>query len=361
MHRTTPSAHRSPTLTIASPQGKKRKQIAGEISLPRKPHKVTIKQKAKTTSIPPTSDDKERDEIAEATFLSLALHKIALADEAQENVAKVPEQLEEKIHKMVEGDEDEESYASEFADSMFNDDNDDTPDDDKNVDDEDKDVDVEKKDDGAEDKDNDDQTDQALVGTHASGSFETRNQQMQTLIPTPNRSPRKYLSLDKTIYKELTVLVSPTTATTSKVKSKQGFSSNKKKILPRIIAGMSRRCGQIRNHIKNKFVTHEHWSKLMQSRSLETRNQQMQTLIPTPNRSPRKDFSTHAPKIIEELFQKHMQNTTLNLYPKTSSSTAAISTVDLQHQLYLTMKSKPQDQVADLELWEILKTKFEKP
>ncbi|GKC30204.1 hypothetical protein Tco_1037498 [Tanacetum coccineum] len=43
-------------------------------------------------------------------------------------------------------------------------------------------------------------------------------------------------------------------------------------------------------------------------------------------------------------------NTALNLYPTTSSSTIDISTADLQHQLYLNMKSKPQDQAADLEL-----------
>ncbi|GJT41789.1 hypothetical protein Tco_0941654 [Tanacetum coccineum] len=42
-----------------------------------------------------------------------------------------------------------------------------------------------------------------------------------------------------------------------------------------------------------------------------------------------------------------MQNTTLNLYPTTSSSTAEISTADLQQQLYLNMKSKLQDQAAD--------------
>ncbi|GKF17030.1 hypothetical protein Tco_0061948, partial [Tanacetum coccineum] len=73
------------------------------------------------------------------------------------------------------------------------------------------------------------------------------------------------------------------------------------------------------------------------------------------------EFATHGPKMIEELFRKHMQNTTLNLYPTTSSSTAEISTADLQQQLYLNMKSKPQDQAADPELWEILKVKFEKP
>ncbi|GKB59708.1 hypothetical protein Tco_0915894 [Tanacetum coccineum] len=63
-----------------------------------------------------------------------------------------------------------------------------------------------------------------------------------------------------------------------------------------------------------------------------------------------KEFATHAPKLIEGLFQKHMQNTTLNMYPTTSSSTAEISIADLQHQLYLKMKSKPQDQAVDPEL-----------
>ncbi|GJS91764.1 hypothetical protein Tco_0774400, partial [Tanacetum coccineum] len=57
--------------------------------------------------------------------------------------------------------------------------------------------------------------------------------------------------------------------------------------------------------------------------------------------------------MIEELLRKHMQNTTLNLYP--TPSTPSSSTADLQHQLYLNMKSKPQDQEADPELWEILK------
>ncbi|GJW96410.1 retrovirus-related pol polyprotein from transposon TNT 1-94 [Tanacetum coccineum] len=82
----------------------------------------TIKRKKQSTpSIPPPSDDRERDEIAEATLLSLTLHKTALAVEAQENIAKVQENLaKEEINKMVEGNEDEDSYASEFADSVLN-------------------------------------------------------------------------------------------------------------------------------------------------------------------------------------------------------------------------------------------------
>ncbi|GJV08900.1 hypothetical protein Tco_1346556 [Tanacetum coccineum] len=70
-----------------------------------------------------------------------------------------------------------------------------------------------------------------------------------------------------------------------------------------------------------------------------------------------KEFVTHGPKLIEELFRKHMQNTTLNLYFKTKSSTATTSSADLQQQLYLSMKTNPQDQAADLEIWEILKAK----
>ncbi|GKD52390.1 hypothetical protein Tco_1281366 [Tanacetum coccineum] len=160
-HRSTPKAHRTPTLTTASPQGKKRKRRAGETSSPRKPLKVTIRQKKQSTPlIPPPGDDRERNEVAKATILSLTLHKIALAAEAQENIAKVQEKLdEEEIEKIVEGDEDEESYASEFADSMINDDVNDSgtriqpgshkeyP---ENVNDDDEEIEKEKKDDDVE-------------------------------------------------------------------------------------------------------------------------------------------------------------------------------------------------------------------
>ncbi|GKB48197.1 hypothetical protein Tco_0898950 [Tanacetum coccineum] len=74
-----------------------------------------------------------------------------------------------------------------------------------------------------------------------------------------------------------------------------------------------------------------------------------------------KEFATYVHEIIVELFQKHMQNTTVNLYPTTSSLTATTLTMDIQHQFYLTMKSNNQDQTADPELWDILKAKYKKP
>ncbi|GKA59669.1 hypothetical protein Tco_0758982 [Tanacetum coccineum] len=286
-----------------------------------------------TTPIPPPSNDRERDEVAKTTLLSLSLHKTTIAVEAQENVAKVQEKLEEEEkEKMVEGKDDDESYASEFPDLVFNDNDDSSTrikpeshnknpeivDDDDETEKEKKD---EKKDD-IEDKDNDDQTDHTLARPI----------------------------------------------------------SNKSKILPRSIPGMCRRRGLIRTHLQSTFVTNEffmgkirevldHCNTVVPELTFARINEMLKEEIPrlvnqdreiVPKNVPElvsKEFADHAPVIIAKLFQKHMQNTTLNLYPATSSSTDTTSTVDIQHQLYLTMKSNPQDQAANPELWDILKAK----
>nr|GEX53956.1 putative RNA-directed DNA polymerase [Tanacetum cinerariifolium] len=73
-----------------SSEEEEEEEIAREISSLRKSLKVTIRQKKKsTTPILPPGDERERDEMAEATLLSLTLHKTALAAKAQENVAKL--------------------------------------------------------------------------------------------------------------------------------------------------------------------------------------------------------------------------------------------------------------------------------
>ncbi|GKA27177.1 hypothetical protein Tco_0713345 [Tanacetum coccineum] len=130
-------------------------------------------RKPSTTSTPPPGDDKERDDIAEASILSLTLHKIALAAEAQENVAKVQDKIiKEDIDKFFD-DEEDNSYASAFSD-------------------------LEKKDDGKDDDDkdvdDDDHVDHALVRKKVSGSSEIRNEKMQTPILSPPRSPGKDFS-----------------------------------------------------------------------------------------------------------------------------------------------------------------------
>nr|GEY46480.1 retrovirus-related Pol polyprotein from transposon TNT 1-94 [Tanacetum cinerariifolium] len=200
----------------------------------RKSLKVTIKQKKpSTTSILPPSDARERDEIAEATLLSLTLYKTAIAVKAQENVAKVQEKLEEEeISNMVEKRRSHKEHPKNIDDDdeTVVEKKDDKKDDDKANDDE-------KKDDD-EDKDNDGHTDHTFVGSQETGSMETRKEKMQTPITSPTRSLRKNLSSDKTLSQELTATVSPFTATTSKVKrkykakSKAKSTSIKSKILP---------------------------------------------------------------------------------------------------------------------------------
>ncbi|GJR10913.1 hypothetical protein Tco_0793565 [Tanacetum coccineum] len=275
---------------------KKRKQVSGETSLLKKSLKVTIQQvKQSTTPIPPPSDDKEMDKIAKAILLSLTMHKTAIIVEVQENVAKVQEKiLEEDIAKMVDG-KNEESYSSEFAYSIFQDDDDDSsnriePRSHKknpktvDVDDEnEKEKKDDKKDDDNDDDNNDDHTDHTLVKAQMAGSLETRNKKMQTLIPSPPRSPRTNLSSDKSLSQELTDTVSPSPATTSQDQSKTKRISNKYRHLP----GALHRMGRV--------VV----DTIIQER--DAFQDEVPALIS-------KEFVNHAPKIIEELFKNHMKN-----------------------------------------------------
>ncbi|GKA16885.1 hypothetical protein Tco_0696722 [Tanacetum coccineum] len=279
---------------------KKRIQVAEETSSLRKSLKVTIKQKQeRTTPIPPPSYDKERDEIVKEKFeeeeianmvegdvviikVRVILHLRSSAGDSNDThhcgeedpyVGKRVEIIALNVFKpkssssvsskgstflgipivsstssglkAKEGDEDEESYASEFADSMLNDDDNsgtriepkshkENP---KNVDDDDDENDKEKKDEGnrddAEDKDNDDHSDHTLVESKEIGSIETRKEKMQTPILSPTRCPRTNLSSDKTLSQELTESVSPSTAKSSKAKRKSRFISRKCKIILR--------------------------------------------------------------------------------------------------------------------------------
>ncbi|GKA63191.1 hypothetical protein Tco_0762797, partial [Tanacetum coccineum] len=220
MNRNTPRDPRTPTVSASPQETKKRKQTAGESSSRR----ITIKKKKQSTpSIPPPRDDRERDEMAEATILSLTLHKTALDAEAKENIAKVQEMLaQEEIDKLVDGDDHDESSTSAFADTLLNDDGDDTgsklepgsykehP---EHVFD---DTEQKKKDEEVE-KDNEvvqivkettiDDTSVTMKEEvvmekeviDMSGSQEIKKEQKQTPIPSPIRSPRNDSSSGKTI------------------------------------------------------------------------------------------------------------------------------------------------------------------
>nr|GEU48419.1 hypothetical protein [Tanacetum cinerariifolium] len=265
-----------------------------------------------------SNDDRERDEIAEATLLSLTMHKAAIVAEAQENVAKVQEKLiEEDIEKMVYG-KDEESYA-------------------KTVDDDDEEEKKYDKKDGDNDaNDNDDYTDYTLVKTQ-----------------------------------EWTDTVSPTPDTTSQDHSKPTFS--KTKVLPGSIAGMGIRRGINKKHMKTTYVTNKYFQEkireipnllknLVPKLTVAKTNELIKEVVPrranaaimrdkeiAPNDISdliSQEFATYAPKIIEELFKSHMQNTVLNMYPITTRD--PYSTIDKPTTGLVYLNNKEEKRVMYL-------------
>ncbi|GKC58506.1 hypothetical protein Tco_1086104 [Tanacetum coccineum] len=169
-------------------------------------------------------------------------------------------------------------------------------------------------------KDDDDHDDHALIKTRRTRSLKVRTEKMQTPIPSPSRTPRKDLSLDKAITEELTG-----------IKEKVGEVLHD--IVPKIAL----------NATKDRSEDNLPW---IVANAVKKERESSQAAIPVLTSQ---EFTAHAPKITEELFRIHMQNTILNVHPTTSASTATI-TSDLQEQLYLKMKSDLQAQVVDPEL-----------
>ncbi|GJT71124.1 hypothetical protein Tco_1030410 [Tanacetum coccineum] len=314
----TTRAPRAPTISASPQETKKRKQTAGESSSRR----IIIKKKKQSIpSIPPLGDDRERNEMAEATILSLTLHKTTLESEAKENVAKVQEMLaQEEIDKLVDGEEDEESSASAFTDIVLND-NDDgigsklEPESYKEHPEYVSDDDEKMKKDSAQ-----------------------KNEEVVTEKEVVDMS-------DKTISEELAATVTPTTATSFKTPStttrqKKSF-SHRIRNLPGSIAGMYRRRGLIRSHIKNKFITRESFAKkikevlqqcniivpaLTVTKTNEIIKKEMPRLVKLAVDKDREVSPVDIFGIVSKAFTAHA---TLNLYPESRSSTATKSSADL--------------------------------
>ncbi|GJY84197.1 hypothetical protein Tco_0497573 [Tanacetum coccineum] len=297
-------------------------------------------QKPTSTTPLPLSDDREHDEIIEVTQLSLALDKTVKVYEEHQNMAIVEKKmLDENVEKLVDGEE--QSDGTDFADTVLLIDEDSSDrlelgshkeNSEKNHDDDDDDVKKDDKKDDDDDNDDDDHDVHLLIRTQVTGSLEIRTEKMHTPIPSPSRSPRIDLSSDMAIAQELTVSVSPTPTTSSQDRTKP-ISRRYTHIL-----------GVVRRMCMRRVVN-----------AVKKERESSQDVVPALISQ---EFVTHAPKIIEELFRIYMQNTVLNVHPTTSTSTATTS--DLQQQLYLKMKSDLQAQVADPELWDVLKAKFEK-
>ncbi|GJY75288.1 hypothetical protein Tco_0480404, partial [Tanacetum coccineum] len=189
---------------------RKRKQTSEETSLPKPYLKSRVKQiKISDTPIQQPSDDKEREEESYASeFVDLVFQ-----DDDDDSGDRI-EPVSHKKHPKIVDDNDDETKKE------------------KKDDDE---TEKEKKDDDNDDDVNDDHTDHTLDETQKMGSLETRKEKIQTLIPSPFRSPRTDLSLDKDLSQELTVNVAPTPATTSQDPIKTKHISSKYTHIPRAL------------------------------------------------------------------------------------------------------------------------------
>ncbi|GKC37422.1 hypothetical protein Tco_1049806, partial [Tanacetum coccineum] len=184
-----------------------------------------------------------------------------------------------KQKQVVEVRQDDESYASKFVASMLNDDDDDdsgnrlepgSHKENPEVIHDDNDNKAEKKDEKKDDE---------------MGSLEIRTEKMQTPIPTPPRSPKIILSLDKNINQELSVTVSPSTTTSSKDPHKKRHISNKYSHLPTTN-------DLIKANLKRVVA-----DTVIQERDA------FQSKVPALIS---KEFDAQTPKIIEELFKNYV-------------------------------------------------------
>ncbi|GJT02576.1 hypothetical protein Tco_0823745 [Tanacetum coccineum] len=245
-------------------ESKKRKQTARESSSRRV---IIKKKKPNTPSIPPPGDDRERDEMAKATILSLILHKTALDAEAKENIAKVQEILEqEEIDKLVDGDEDEDSYASAFADSVINNDDDDTgsmlePESHKEH------------------------------PEHVSDDDEMKSAKKNNEVVIEKEV------VDMSGSQEITKEQKTPSTTT---RQKKSFTAKIRR-LPGSMASMCRRRGLIRSHIKTKFITREFFVEKIKE-VIQHFNKDREVSLVDISGMVSKEFAAHGPKLIEELF-----------------------------------------------------------
>nr|GEW42258.1 hypothetical protein [Tanacetum cinerariifolium] len=94
-HRSTPRAHRTPTVTTASTRGKKRKQSAGKTTSPMKSLKVTIKQKQ-------VDGGKKDEESYASKFVAFMIH-----DDVDDSGNKLEPESYKENPKQVDDNENE--------------------------------------------------------------------------------------------------------------------------------------------------------------------------------------------------------------------------------------------------------------
>ncbi|GJY97171.1 hypothetical protein Tco_0514081 [Tanacetum coccineum] len=147
---------------------------------------------------------------------------------------------------------------------------------------------------------------------------------MQTLIPTPPRSPRTILSSDKNMTQELTDPVPlPTTTTSNTPHSKQRISSLYNHLPEELIKNNLKPCIAA-------TIIEDHDAFRLEVTDLISQ-----------------EFNAQAPKIIVELFKNYVQSNVIQIHPTIIISNETSSSADLQQQLEDEINSHHDDHQED--------------
>ncbi|GJY59583.1 hypothetical protein Tco_0459475 [Tanacetum coccineum] len=117
----------------------------------------------------------------------------------------------------------------------------------------------------------------------------------------------------------------------------------------------------ILQHMQMKYVTNRDFQGIK-----EKVDEVLHEIIPKIASNATNDLiDENLPRIVANAVKKEREsskdvNTVLNVHPTISASITTTTTCDLQYQLYLKMKTDLQAQVADPELWDVLRAKFKK-
>nr|GEZ60928.1 hypothetical protein [Tanacetum cinerariifolium] len=147
------------------------------------------------------------------------------------------------------------------------------------------------------------------------GSLEIRNEETQTTIPTPLRSPRKLLSSIKNFFLELTDTISIPTTTTFKHSHVKKRNSSKYSYLS----------GALHRMCRHQAVT-----------IIEDHDAFRSTLPAFVSQ----EFKTHVSKIITKLFKEYVQSNVIHVHPTIISSATPDSSAGLLYQLKESKRSK---------------------
>ncbi|GJY21619.1 hypothetical protein Tco_0394185 [Tanacetum coccineum] len=197
-------------------------------------------------------------------------------------------------------------------------------------------------------KDDDNSEDRIEHGSH-------KTEETQITIPTLPSTPRKILSSDNKIDQELMDDVSNPTTTTSKHSHFKIHISGRYSHLPGALRRMCRRQGYMIQDVERKFVATddliEYNLKPCIAKTIIEDRDVFQSEVPALISQ---EFKTHAPRIIEDLFKEYVQSNVIHVHLPTTTSIEPNSSVDLQHQMHLKMKSSLQDRADDIVLYEVI-------